>query len=106
MGRKDEIGDGVTGSVFEVKYNNKIYALKRINKIDEFGRMLFTTEARALSKLKHPSIIKYVDMLMDNDYYYLILEKADFDLYHVMKQKGYLSEKKTKIITYALLDAL
>ena len=104
----EQIGTGCTGSIHSIKYlnNNKICAVKQIQKEDEFARMLFTTEARSLSKLKHASIIKYIDMLMDENYYYLITEKADYDLYHIMKQKGHISEKKTKKIMYGLFKAI
>ena len=102
----ENIGSGCTGKIYSVCYRDNICAVKQIKRDDEFGRMLFTTEARSLSKLKHRSIIKYVDMLMDEKYYYLILEKADYDLYHIMRHKGYISEKKTKKIMYNLINAI
>eukprot|EP01084_Bolivina_argentea_P199013 340606_1 len=101
-----ELGRGVTGSVFEVEYKGQICAVKQVEKNDQWGKMLFTTEARVLSKLKHNGIIQFIDMFFDERYYYLVLEKADYDLYYVMKEKGKLSERKTKNITYSLLKAI
>eukprot|EP01083_Nonionella_stella_P043992 118644_1 len=101
-----ELGHGVTGSVHEIEYKQQICAVKQIPKHDQWGRMLFTTEARVLSKLRHCGIIGFIDMFFDEKYYYLVLEKADFDLYYVMKKKGHLSERKTRNITYALLKAI
>lgn len=68
--------------------------------------MLFTTEARVLNKLNHSGIIALIDMFFDEDYYYIIMEKADFDLYYIMNKKGKLSEKKTKSVVLQLLKAV
>ena len=101
-----ELGHGVTGSVHEIEYKSQICAVKQVEMNDQWARMLFTTEARVLSKLRHNGIIGFVDMFFDEKYYYLVLEKADFDLYYVMKKKGQLSERKTRNIVYALLKAI
>eukprot|EP01084_Bolivina_argentea_P283339 485215_1 len=105
---KEKLGDGITASVYTILYRqtNSICALKRISRDDEFGRMQFTTEAQVLSKISHPSIIKYIDMLMDEKYYYLILEKCDYDLWSLMKKYKYLSETKCKRIIYGLLHGI
>eukprot|EP00484_Ammonia_sp_Unknown_P026554 CAMPEP_0197032064 /NCGR_PEP_ID=MMETSP1384-20130603/10832_1 /TAXON_ID=29189 /ORGANISM="Ammonia sp." /LENGTH=578 /DNA_ID=CAMNT_0042461663 /DNA_START=38 /DNA_END=1774 /DNA_ORIENTATION=+ len=103
---RQELGNGVTGSVHEVEYKMQVCAVKKVEKNDQWGRMLFTTEARVLSKIKHKGIIKYIDMFFDESYYYLLLEKADYDLYYVMNNKGYLSERKIQNIVYALLKAV
>merc|ERR1712228_102158 len=102
----EQLGHGVTGSVYKIEYQNKLCALKQTEKKDKWGKMLFITESRTLSKLKHDGIIGFVDMFFDEKYYYLIMEKADFDLYHIMKQNGHTSEKKTRQIIYALLKTL
>ena len=101
-----ELGHGVTGSVHEIVYKSKVCAVKQIERNDQWARMLFTSEARVLSKVRHQGIISFVDMFFDEKYYYLVLEKADFDLYAVMKRNGRLSERETRNITYALLKAL
>eukprot|EP01084_Bolivina_argentea_P019895 36992_1 len=104
----EKIGDGVSASVFTILYKktNSICALKRISRTDKFGRMQFTTEAQCLSKISHPYIIKYIDMLMDDKYYYLILEKCDYNLWNLMAEKKHLSESECKRIIYALLSAI
>eukprot|EP01084_Bolivina_argentea_P164182 285471_1 len=89
-----EVGHGVTGSVHEITYKSQTCAVKQIEKNDHWGRMLFETEAQVLSRLSHSGIIRFIDMFFDDQYYYLVLEKADFDLYYVMKKKGHLSERK------------
>ena len=94
------------GIIYRVTYKNSNYAMKQISRDDEFARTLFITESRCLSKLKHSSIIEFVDMLMDKKYYYLIMEQCDYDLYHIMKRAGFISEKKTKKIVYGLLGAI
>eukprot|EP00484_Ammonia_sp_Unknown_P029931 CAMPEP_0197050804 /NCGR_PEP_ID=MMETSP1384-20130603/25621_1 /TAXON_ID=29189 /ORGANISM="Ammonia sp." /LENGTH=515 /DNA_ID=CAMNT_0042483263 /DNA_START=58 /DNA_END=1605 /DNA_ORIENTATION=+ len=103
---RKKLGNGVTGSVFEIEYKSQICALKQIERNEECGRMLFTTECRVLSKLKHDGIITFIDMFYDEQYYYILLEKADYDLYQVMQRKGHLSESKTKKIIHSLLVAV
>ena len=102
----DRIGHGESGDVFNCTYKHKHYAVKRTSKCDEFGSMTFTTEARSLSKLKHPSIIRYIDALMDEKYYYLVMEKAHYDLYYLMKRNGIMSEQDTKHIIYHILRGI
>ena len=84
----------------------RTYYIYNYTQNDQWGRMLFTTEARVLSKIRHKGIIRFVDMFFDEKYYYLVVDKADFDLYYVMKKKGHLSESKTRSISYSLLQAL
>eukprot|EP01083_Nonionella_stella_P051219 136009_1 len=101
-----EIHHSETSSIHEITYKSQICVLKQIAKEHPRGRMLFETEAQVLSKLRHANIIGYIDMFFDEKYYYLLLEKAECDLFSVLKNKGRLSEEKTRGITYELLQAL
>eukprot|EP01083_Nonionella_stella_P051218 136008_1 len=101
-----EISHSETSSVHEITYKSEICVLKQIVKDHPRGRMLFETEAHILSQLCHANIIGYIDMFFDEEYYYLLVEKAECDLFSVLKNKGRLSEETTRNITYQLLQAL
>eukprot|EP00485_Elphidium_margaritaceum_P003547 CAMPEP_0202698078 /NCGR_PEP_ID=MMETSP1385-20130828/11345_1 /ASSEMBLY_ACC=CAM_ASM_000861 /TAXON_ID=933848 /ORGANISM="Elphidium margaritaceum" /LENGTH=386 /DNA_ID=CAMNT_0049354681 /DNA_START=82 /DNA_END=1242 /DNA_ORIENTATION=- len=100
------IDRGATCAVYDVTYHGRRCALKQIVRSERFGEPLFITEARCLSKLRHTSIIEYIDMWMDEQFYYLVLEKADINLRDVLLQKHNLAELQCKLIAYALLNAL
>eukprot|EP01083_Nonionella_stella_P141248 434819_1 len=101
-----EIHHSETSSIHEITYKSQICVLKQIVKDHPRGRMLFETEAHILSQLCHANIIGYIDMLMDDTYYYLVLDRADYDLYQLMSHKRSLSERRTKRIIYSILSGL
>ena len=43
--------------------------------------MLFATEARVLRHMKHRGIIELIDVYFDKSYYYIVMERAHYDLY-------------------------
>merc|ERR1719242_1868826 len=63
-------------------------------------------EVRVLSRLRHQGIIGFVDVFLDAKYFYVVTERADFDLKHLMTTSGPLDESRTKSITFALLQAV
>ena len=101
-----EIAKGVTGSVHAVTYQNTDCAVKQVERRDQWAEKSFITEIRILSNLRHRGIIGFVDVFLDEKYFYLAMERADFDLHHLMKTSGPLDESKTKTITSALLESV
>ena len=101
-----EIGYGETGSVHFATYQDQRCALKKVDRNYQFAEMLFTTEARVLSKLRHRGVIGFVDVFLDEKYFYLVMEQADFDLFHMTKASGPWDEDKTRTITFALLEVV
>eukprot|EP01083_Nonionella_stella_P253051 871147_1 len=102
----NEISCGTTCSIHHIEYDSKPCALKQIPKHDASARMLFETEAQVLSKIHHKGIIALMDLFYDENYYYLVLQKADFDLQYVMRKQVHLSERKTRNIIYSLLQTI
>eukprot|EP01084_Bolivina_argentea_P125281 221984_1 len=103
--KPERLAHGNTSSVLSAKYKGRLCAFKQIERNNESSRMLFTTEAKSLSKLNHKCIIKYIDILMDEQYYYLLTEKADYTLHNLIEKK-YLSEQFTKQVIYQILGAI
>ena len=102
----EEIGHGVTGPVHAVSYRQQQCALKTVDRSNSWTQNMFITETRTLSQLHHRGVIGLVDVFMDENHFYLAMERADFDLQHLMKTSGPLDEHKTKTITYALFEAI
>ena len=98
-----EIGRGVTGSIHSVSYRRRSCALKRIDRNDKSA---FITEVEILSKLQHRGIIGYIDVFLDEKYFYLLLERADSNLHQMIQTTGPFDEARTKTITKALLESL
>jgi len=99
------LGKGTQGIIYLGLYEGKKIAIKQVlikfpeEKERETGIL---NEARILSTLNHPNIIKYIDFYCDFIYYYLILEYIDgTDLYeYVIKNFdcGYSGANINKII--------
>jgi TonB family protein len=81
--------EGSTGSVF-TNYRRK-----------------FKKEAENLAKLKHPNIVKVIDIFDENNTTYYVMEFLDGqNLDDYIKQQGHLSEKECHQIINAVGDAL
>jgi len=94
----ESLGQGVSASVRAAYYDNKLCAVKRISQSGEFSYLLFATESKVLSKIRHRNIIGFVASLMDAQNYYLILEKADYDLFSLMTQCAFTEARCRRII--------
>ena len=79
------LGEGQFGKVFKVisKLNNKVYAMKMVNleklisENNEKAYKLALNEAKFLTDLSHPHIIKYYHNFTQGDYLYIIVENAE-----------------------------
>ena len=102
----DEIGRGVTGSIHSVTYQQKSCALKMIERDNHSMESMFITEIDILSDLHHEGIIGFIDVFLDESHYYLAMERADYDLSHILTSSGPYDEQQTKAITFSLFSAL
>ena len=57
---KSQISSGSFGTVYEIlnEEDNKTYALKELTNMDTVSKQRFEREAKILSELDHPNIIK------------------------------------------------
>jgi len=102
----EEIGHGVTGSVHAVTYQHRECALKTVDRSNTWTEAMFITEAQTLCNLQHRGIIGVVDLFLDEDHFYLAMQRADCDLKQLMTSSGPLDEDQTKRVIYALFDAV
>lgn len=109
------VGTGAYSTVWEAKHlpTNSTVAIKieeaEFADIVTCKRIL--REIKLLRKLKHPNIVKLIDVFMgskDNTRIevYVVMELIDTDLKQLLKSPSYLSEKQLKTIFYNTLLAM
>ena len=105
------IGEGnfakVKLSVF--KPTKEEFAIKIINKKKLKQKMKSTIfrENEIISKLKHPNIIKVINILEDFDNYYIIMENCQKgELFDYIASHQALSEKEASIFFYQLINGV
>ena len=78
-----------------------------IKKIDRLKttKELFDREINNMKKMKCINIVEYYDHYIDKDYYYIIMEKCDEDLYDFLEKNGPLSDLMIKNILIQLNKA-
>ena len=88
MGKK--LGEGAFGTVYEATHiqANKACAIKIISKRKLMQHQIYVNlmdqELDALDKLEHPHIVHVLDLLQDDDNYYIVLELM---LHGTLRQK-------------------
>jgi serine/threonine protein kinase len=90
---KRQISSGAFGTVYEILgEDNKIYALKELTNMNTVSKQRFEREAKILSELDHPNIIKIFDWNVGGD-------PPKFAPYYIMEYlsgnslKEYMAEK-------------
>jgi len=105
------IGEGnfakVRLSVF--KPTKEEFAIKIINKkkLKQKMKNTISRENEIISRLKHPNIIKVIDILEDLENYYIIMENCQKgELFDYIVAHRYLSEKEASIFFYQLINGV
>lgn len=79
------LGSGASCEVVSVKdKSGKMYAMKVMDKKEQFNKVLFENEKRILKMLKHPNILEFVESFED---------KKSFDIVTVLCQGGELFDR-------------
>jgi len=94
------------GTIYAVTHQSTQCAVKQIDRSDRWMSKNVAAEVRVLSQLRHQGIIGFEGLFVDKKFYYVAMERADYDLKHLMTTSGSLDESRTKSITYALLQSL
>jgi serine/threonine protein kinase len=74
------LDQGNYGTVYLSRKGNSdtLYATKKINKPKtEEDKKFFETETKIMRELNHPNVIKLIDLKMDSNYYYIVMELAN-----------------------------
>jgi serine/threonine protein kinase len=99
-----EIGHGAYGTIYVVNNmkSNKIFVMKKLNK----KRVIINEINYFNLKSKHSNLIKYNDLILKDNSFYIIMGKYDTDLLDYLVNKGKLSEKKTKNYVAQILSGM
>ena len=88
---KGKIGHGNFGTVFSAvsKETNQKVAIKRIPRFDiEEEEKAIQQEIRILIQLKHPNIVQFEDLMITEDFYYIVFEHCKYgDLDEFINEK-------------------
>ena len=80
-----EISNGKNISIFSIKKNILLIISKKY---------YFEQEIEYLKTFKHKNILKFYEILSDNEYYYIIREHFDIDLYSIISHSLYNINKQ------------
>ena len=80
-----EISNGKNISIFSIKKNLLLIISKKY---------YFEQEIEYLKTFKHKNILKFYEILSDNEYYYIIREHFDIDLYSIISHSLYNINKQ------------
>lgn len=105
-----EIGKGSAGQVSKAIVNGtgETVAIKHIKnrRFTSFGAALAQREVNALRRLRHPNILRLLEVIRENEMLFLVLEYADGSLYQWMRARTEPpSEAMVRTITHRLLLA-
>ena len=105
------LGKGAMGTVYRATdtQSGREVALKVISSelvVDPDMLERFKREGEALSKLKHPNIVGYVDAFQHGEYYVIVMEYVSGGSLYDLIKSGPLPIERTRQITLDLCDAL
>ena len=91
-----KLGDGAFGQVWRVRHKktSNYYALKQVPK-QKVTKMLsqFRRELYIMYEINHPHIVKLYNHFEDKDYFCLIMELAEGNLFHKLYREKHFLEK-------------
>ena len=81
---KDKIGENKFAICCKANDNNKLYAIKKINKQNKY---FVDNEIKILKEMKSKYSTEFIELIEKNDYIYLVLELCDGNLNDLLKKK-------------------
>ena len=104
---KKEFQKGGFGNIF-LAYDNKEKKEVVIKKIDKnkIKEEIFNREIKTMKEIKCDYSVEIYDYYNDNNYYYIVMEKCDGDLFDLLENKKGFSESEIKTILLQLNVAL
>ncbi|KAI4312972.1 hypothetical protein MLD38_037756 [Melastoma candidum] len=106
----NEVGDGTFGNVWraENKQTGEIVAIKRMKrKYYSLEECINLREVKCLQRMKHPNIIKLIEVIRDMNILYFVFEYMECNLYQAMKDREKLfSEAEVRNLCFQTFQGL
>jgi protein kinase len=112
MKRYDELdilGNGAFGTVTRCrdKETGEVVAIKKMKqRYSSFDECLQLKEVKSLRKIKHPNVVKLLQVFRENDYLYLVFELLGKSLLKTITDHGPYSEEAVKAIMLQILTGI
>jgi len=103
---EEELGRGATGSVRAVTYRQRRCALKIVDRGNEWAELTFIAEAQILSKLRHRGVVGFAEMFLDEEHFYLVMERGDVDLCQITNASAPWDEATANAVIFALFESV
>ncbi|KAH3745710.1 Protein kinase [Pelomyxa schiedti] len=105
-----QLGDGTYGTVTKAvnRATGEIVAIKKLKKkFRSWADCIALREVKSLNNLRHPNIVRLIELIRENDDVYFVFEFMHSNLYEAMKDREkYFPEGKIRNIIYQVLQGL
>jgi protein kinase len=105
----DVLGNGGFGTVTKCRdrETGELVAIKKMKqRYASFDECLQLKEVKSLRKIKHPNVVKLLQVFRENEYLYLVFELMGKSLYHTSSEHGPYSEAEAMAIMTQILTGL
>lgn len=107
--RKKLLGKGASGEVWLAtnKATGKVYAMKKLDKMDPQNAQMFEQEVQILRRLNHPNIVQFVDCYESLDDFIIVtqyLEGGEF--FDSLQRMKHYSEREAAKMAKRMIQAL
>ena len=83
----DKLNKGGYGTCYKAKDDeNKLYAIKKIEIENEEDKQSIINEINVLKEMKHKHSVEFIEYLVKDNYYYIVMELCDGDLNYFLKK--------------------
>ena len=103
------VGDGAFGIVTKCrdKETGEIVAIKKMKKrYSSFEECLQLKEVKSLRKIKHPNVVKLLQVFRENEYLYLVFELMGKSLLKTINERNGYNENEIRCIMAQILTGL
>ncbi|RKP32928.1 Pkinase-domain-containing protein, partial [Metschnikowia bicuspidata] len=107
----EKMGEGAFSVVFKARHliSSKIVAIKVLRKfqMDHSQKQAALKEVTIMRQLKHPNIIRFIEVIESESYYYIVQELAvGGEIFAAIVNFTYLSEDLSRHIIYQVAEAV
>lgn len=107
----EKMGEGAFSVVFKARHlvSDKLVAIKVLRKfqMDRSQKQAVLKEVTIMRQLKHPNIVRFIEVIESDSYYYIVQELAmGGEIFAAIVNFTYLSEDLSRHIIYQVAEAV